>query len=247
MSDGFSFLDIILLAAVAAFFILRLRGVLGKRNGNEKRPEHDPFNSQRNQDAEDKVIHLPNRDKTKDARTGDTSTGEAGEGSDDSPEAVSPPMEGPQTSLSAGLTQIRLADRNFDSNQFAEGARMAFEMIVAAFASGDKKTLEPLLADEVYANFQEAIDEREAKNEVLETTLVGIQESEVIEASVQEKTAYVTVKFVSEQINVTRGADGEVVDGDPSHVARITDIWTFGRNVRSRDPNWELVATGSEN
>lgn len=237
MSDGFAFLDIILLAAVAAFFILRLRGVLGKRNGNEKRPDYDPFNAQRQQDAEDKVIHLPNRDKA----------GDASEQPDDDAEAVGPPAEGPQTTLSAGLTQIRLADRSFDSNQFVEGARTAFEMIVAAFASGDKQTLEPLLADEVYSNFQDAIDERETRNETLETTLVGIQDSEVIEASVQDKTAYVTIKFVSEQINVTRSADGEVVDGDPSHVARITDIWTFGRNVRSRDPNWELVATGSPN
>ncbi|HMB76424.1 MAG TPA: Tim44/TimA family putative adaptor protein [Kiloniellaceae bacterium] len=237
MSDGFAFLDIILLAAVAAFFILRLRGVLGKRNGNEKRPDYDPFNAQRKQDAEDKVIHLPNRDKANDAP----------EGSDEGQESVAPPADGPQTTLSAGLTQIRLADRSFDPNQFVEGARTAFEMIVAAFASGDKDTLKPLLADEVYGDFLRAIEERERKKESLETTLVGIQESEIIEASVQQKTAYVTIKFVSEQINVTRDADGETVDGDPSHVARITDIWTFGRNVRSRDPNWELVATGSPN
>ena len=237
MSDGFAFLDIILLAAVAAFLILRLRGVLGKRNGNEKRPEYDPFNAQRKKDAEDKVIHLPNRDKPN----------EAPERPDERRESVRPPTESPQTSLSAGLTQIRLADRTFDSKQFVEGARTAFEMIVAAFASGDKQTLKPLLADEVYTNFMQAIDEREAKKETLETTLVGIQGSEIIEAALQDKTAYVTIKFVSEQINVTRNADGEVVDGDPSHVARITDIWTFGRSVRSRDPNWELVATGSPN
>jgi predicted lipid-binding transport protein (Tim44 family) len=237
MSDGFAFLDIILLAAVAAFFILRLRSVLGKRNGNEKRPDYDPFNSRPQKDAEDKVIHLPSRDKGK----------EAPESADEGQETVRPPAEEPQTTLSAGLTQIRLADRSFDSKRFVEGARTAFEMIVAAFASGDKQTLQPLLADEVYNNFIQAIDERESKKEVLETTLVGIQQSELIEASLQDKTAYVTIKFVSEQINVTRNADGEVVDGDPSHVARITDIWTFGRNVRSRDPNWELVATGSPN
>jgi len=237
MSDGIGFLDIILIAAVAAFFILRLRGVLGKRNGNEKRPDFDPFNSQRKKDAEDKVIHLPNRDKT----------GDAARQPEEASKDVGPAPGTPQGSLSAGLTQIRLADRTFDSKKFVEGARMAFEMIVASFASGDKQTLKPLLADEVYANFVEAIDEREAKKETLQTTLVGIQASELIEASMQDKTAFVTIKFVSEQINVTRNAEGEVVEGDPSHVARITDIWTFGRNVRSRDPNWALVATGSPN
>jgi predicted lipid-binding transport protein (Tim44 family) len=237
MSDGFAFLDIILLAAVAAFFILRLRGVLGKRKGNEKPPGHDPFNPQRDKREEDKVIHLPNRDK-----------GVGGTGPKDDDLAPHDAAGAEQDSeLSVGLTQIRLADRSFDPNQFVEGARAAFEMIVSAFAAGDRESLRPLLADEVYANFSRAIDDREANDQTLETALVGIHESELIEASLQQKIAYVTIKFVSEQINVTRDTEGEVIDGDQSHVARITDIWTFGRNVRSRDPNWELVATRSQN
>jgi predicted lipid-binding transport protein (Tim44 family) len=237
MSDGFAFLDIILLAAVAAFFILRLRGVLGKRKGNEKPPGHDPFNPQRDEREEDKVIHLPNRDK---------GVGGAGRKDDDlAPDDAAGAEQ--DSELSVGLTQIRLADRSFDPNQFVEGARAAFEMIVSAFAAGDRESLRPLLADEVYANFSRAIDDREANDQTLETALVGIHESELIEASLQQKIAYVTIKFVSEQINVTRDTEGEVIDGDQSHVARITDIWTFGRNVRNRDPNWELVATRSQN
>ena len=93
--------------------------------------------------------------------------------------------------------------------------------------------------------FAGAINEREDANETLETTMVGISHAEIIEAELQQKTAFVTVKFISEQVNVTRDADGEVVDGDPNHVAKITDIWTFARNTRSRDPNWTLVATRS--
>ena len=120
-------------------------------------------------------------------------------------------------------------------------------MIITGFSQGDTKTLRPLLSNDVYEDFAGAIKRREEAKENLETTLVGIKEAEVIEAELQGKTAFVTVKFVTEQVNVTKDAKGEVVDGDPSHVATITDIWTFARNTRSRDPNWTLVATRSSN
>src|SRR3546814_19790537 len=81
----------------------------------------------------------------------------------------------------------------------------------------------------------------------LETTLIGITAAEIIEADLRQKTAFITVKFVSEQVNVTRDSEGRIVDGDPNHVAKVTDIWTFARNTRSRDPNWALVATRSPN
>jgi predicted lipid-binding transport protein (Tim44 family) len=99
----------------------------------------------------------------------------------------------------------------------------------------------------VFDNFGSAIAERAEADQTLETTVVGINTAEVIEAHMQGRSAFVTVKFVSEQINVTRSAAGEVVDGDPSRVRAITDIWTFARNTRSRDPNWTLVETRSQN
>ena len=149
--------------------------------------------------------------------------------------------------MASGLTRIKLADRSFDEESFLAGGRAAFEMIIGAFAAGDRDTLRPLLSNEVFENFSAAMTEREERQEKLETTLVGIKEAEIIDASLEQKTAFVTAKFVTEQINVTRDPSGEVVDGDPSHVGRVTDIWTFARNTRSRDPNWVLVATDTSN
>ena len=118
-------------------------------------------------------------------------------------------------------------------------------MIVASFADGDAKTLRPLLSNDVFEDFAGAIREREEQNQTLETTLVGIKEAEVEEAELQGRTAFVTLRFVSEQINVIKDSEGRIVEGDPSEVTQITDIWTFARNTRSRDPNWTLVATRS--
>jgi len=118
---------------------------------------------------------------------------------------------------------------------------------VGAFAAGDAAALKPLLSDEVFENFNGAIKARAKAKETLETTLVGISSAEIVEAELQGRTALVTVKFVSEQINVTKDAEGRIVDGDPATVAAITDIWTFARNTRARDPNWTLVATRSPN
>jgi len=228
MGDGIQFLDIILFAAVAAFLVLRLRSVLGRRNSNEQTPKYDPFRKRGAEEtAEDKVIALPDRGAPTDSQG-------TGKGAD-------------AGSLEQGLTQIRLADRNFEPESFIGGAKVAFEMIVTAFAGGDTKTLRPLLSNDVFEDFSGAIKARLDNQETLESTLVGITSAEIIEAELQGKTAFVTIKFVSEQINVTRNAAGEVVDGDPGGVATVTDIWTFARNTRSRDPNWTLVATGSSN
>ncbi len=146
-----------------------------------------------------------------------------------------------------GIGRIIAADSSFDPGGFLGGARAAFEMIVGAFAAGDAATLRPLLSDEVFENFNGAIKARAKANETLHTTLVGIKSAEIIEAMLDGKTALVTVKFVSEQINVTKDSEGRIIDGDPSTIAVITDIWTFARNIRARDPNWTLVATRSPN
>jgi predicted lipid-binding transport protein (Tim44 family) len=118
-------------------------------------------------------------------------------------------------------------------------------MILTGFASGDVGALRPLLNDEVFANFSNAIAARQQANQTLQSTLVAINSADLLEADLQGRNAVVSVKFVSEQINVTRDAQGNVVDGDPAQVAVVTDIWTFSRNTRSRDLNWTLVATQS--
>ena len=227
MGNGFQFLDVIILAAVAAFLVFRLRGVLGKRTGHQQRPGYDPFDQKKKEEAgQEKVVQLP--DRGKDTATGDT-TAEAQDGE------------------LAGLTQIQLADQSFDPETFVTGAKVAFEMVISAFARGETRALRPLLSNDVLDDFAGAIAAREQAKQTLETTLVGFAEVDIIEAELQGKTAFVTIKFVSEQINVTRDAEGKVVEGDESHVSKITDIWTFARNTRSRDPNWTLVATRSPN
>jgi predicted lipid-binding transport protein (Tim44 family) len=236
--NGFQFLDIILFAAIAAFFVLRLRSVLGKRTGNQKRPGYDPFARRRGEESEeDKVIPLPDR-------AAQAKPGAEEEEEEEAPAAIdAESLAG--SPLEAGLTQIKLSDKSFEDETFLAGARAAFEMVIAAFGQGDTKALRPLLANDVYGDFAGAIQERAKVGQTLETTLVGINEAEIIEAEIQGRTAFVTVKFVSEQVNVVCDKDGTVAEGDPNHVAKITDIWTFARNTRSRDPNWTLVATRS--
>lgn len=233
-----NFVDIVIFAAIAAFLVFRLRGVLGKRTGHDQRPGFGPFQQDNQADsAQDKVIPLPDRNGAKrdeNAPADDTlDLDEAGLASD--------------SPLASGLTQIKLADRGFETSGFVGGSKLAFEMIIGAFAQGDTKALRPLLSNDVYDDFAGAIKSREDASETLDTTLVGFKEAEIIEAELQGKTAFVTVKFVSDQVNVTRDSGGKVVDGDDNLVATITDIWTFARNTRSRDPNWTLVATRSSN
>ncbi len=233
MGEGFQALDIILFAALAAFLVFRLRSVLGRRTGHERRPPNDPLGSRRQkkeaQGSDDNVIELPDRGPRADGA----------EAAFEEAESDDP--------VSAGLTQIRIADPDFDLAQFRAGAESAFEMVVQGFASGDTKLLRNLLNDEVFENFESAIKQREEADETLETTVIGIKSCDVIEARLDGRMAFVVVKFVSEQVNVTKNKDGAVVDGDPNHVASVTDLWTFARNTRARDPNWTLVETRSPN
>src|SRR3546814_16605469 len=115
-------------------------------------------------------------------------------------------------------------------------------MVVAAFAAGDTKSLRPLLANDVYDDFAGAIKEREEAEQNLETTLIGITTAEIIEAELRQKTAFITVKFVYEQVNVTRDSEERIVAGDPTHVAKVTDIWPFARNTSSRNPKLDRAA-----
>lgn len=225
MSGGLGFLDIILFAMLAAFLIYRLGSVLGKRTGHEQqRPDIFGTGAGPEDPRDDNVISLPERSVE--------------------PDMVSVEADSP---LAAGITQIKLADRTFNENEFVAGARAAFEMIVDSFATGDTEMLRNLLSDEVYQNFAAAIQERESKNWTHETTVVGVDAAEIIEAEMSGRNALVTVKYISEQVNVTRDENGEVTDGDANAVIRITDIWTFARDTTSADPNWALIATRSPN
>jgi predicted lipid-binding transport protein (Tim44 family) len=206
---------------VALFIFLHLRRVLGRRTGHE-RPPPDAV-ARQGQTADDNVVQLTDR----------------GEAEGD----LDPALE--NSPAAAGLHAIKDADRSFDPMGFLSGARAAYEMIVTAFADGDSKTLRPLLSDEVYGNFVGAIEDRESREETLDRTLVGIKAADFVEARLSGRVAEVTIKFVSEVLNVTRDKAGRVVDGDSKAVREVTDVWTFSRNTRSSNPNWTLVETRS--
>jgi predicted lipid-binding transport protein (Tim44 family) len=221
-----------LVAAVVIFF--QLRNVLGRRTGNE-RPPVDPFTAGRARDKDpaktDNVVALPRK----------RGSGEAEE-SYAAIDAVAPPPG----ELNKGLRAIRDADSSFEPKGFVDGAKMAYEMIVMAYADGDRKTLKNLLSREVYDGFVAAIGERENRAEKIQSSFVGIDKADIVSAEMKGSEAHITLRIVSELISATRNKAGEVIDGDPETVAEVKDVWTFARDTRSKDPNWKLVATEAE-
>jgi predicted lipid-binding transport protein (Tim44 family) len=151
----------------------------------------------------------------------------------------------PSDPLAAGLARIRAVDPGFAPQSFLKGAAAAFEMVVRAFAEGDEGTLRPLLSDEVYNNFVQAIRARRAAGEICQNQLHQIISADIAEADLDGRTARVAVRFVTQQTILVKNAEGHVVEGDPSHPAQITDLWTFARDTRSSNLNWLLVATRS--
>lgn len=236
------FLDItsliFLVAAVAIFW--KLRSVLGRRTGRE-RPPFDPYARRDDKatpstpaESNDNVVALPRGGRSP------ATTAEAASGG--RIDALAPAG----SALNQALRTIVSADRSFDADNFLAGARQAYEMVVTAFASGDRATLEMLLAPEVYEGFAAAIADRDARGETMETTFVGLDKADIVEAQLRNGAAQITIRFSAQLISVTRDKAGAVVDGDPAKVVANTDVWTFAREVRSRDPNWKLIATEAE-
>ncbi|MCA6107485.1 Tim44/TimA family putative adaptor protein [Bradyrhizobium cenepequi] len=226
----------IIFLALAVFIFLRLRSVLGQRTGSE-RPPYDRAAPNVLQRDNNNVVPMP------------------GSVIDQPPplpsKDVTPPSDRwkeiaePGTALAQGLDAIVAQDSSFDPRHFISGARSAYEMIVLAFANGDRRALRDLLSSEVYESFDAAIKDREKHEQKTETRFVSIDKAEIVSAEARDRSAQVTVRFVSQMISVTRDKAGTIVDGNPDKVADITDIWTFARDTASRDPNWKLVGTGS--
>ncbi|MFM9859913.1 Tim44/TimA family putative adaptor protein [Pseudoxanthobacter sp. M-2] len=238
MNELFDIYNIIFLVLAVAVF-LRLRSVLGRRTGNERQPV-DPYQARDNADASgatrpDNVVSLPSA-----KQPGELSSEQSAEAAERIAR-IAPAG----SSLNEQLTAIVASDPSFDPEHFVTGARAAYEMIVTAFAEGDRKNLKPLLSREVFEGFDTAIADRESRGEKVESTFVGIEKAEIVDASLKGPTAHVTVRFRSELISLTRGRDGTVVEGDANKVVEVVDIWTFARDISSRDPNWKLVATES--
>ncbi len=234
----------IIFLALAVFIFIRLRSVLGQRTGRE-RPPYDPYSRRDAAKApagpNDKVVNFPGTAEPAEPAT-----------STEAPEPLDPDAPVPArwagvaevgSAVANGLDAIATQEPGFDVKHFITGARSAYEMIVVAFAEGDRAALKDLLAKDVFDGFAAAITEREQRGEKMETRFVGVDKADIIEATVKGRTAQITMKFVSQLISVTRSKAGAVIDGDPEVVADVTDVWTFSRDLGARDPNWKLVAT----
>jgi predicted lipid-binding transport protein (Tim44 family) len=245
--DGSFNLITLLALVVAAIVIFKLRSVLGTRTDEDKERVDRNFRADR-EAARDKVVTLPPRrapDQQTAASAADqaaaadvaTATAEA--------EAKLKSFAKGDASVEAGLLKIFQADPAFDAEHFMAGSKQAYEMLVTAFAEGNRKILKDLLSRDVYDGFAAAIADRESRHEQIDQSFVGINRANITEAEMKGGTAQLTVKFVSQLISATRDKSGVVVSGDPQRIKEVTDVWTFARDVNSRSPNWRLIATQS--
>ena len=234
MNQAFDPLNLLILA-VAVFIFFRLRSVLGTRTGHERR--YDPVSGTPAKDARanDNVVPLPVREPK------DEPVYIADEDEERPPVWQGYAEEG--TDVAKGLEAIAAADPGFSPKTFLDGARIAYEMIVMAFAQGDRKSLKPLLSREVFSGFSQAIDERQARSETLESHFVGIDKCDLVNAVLSGRKAQLTVRILSQMITALRNREGKIIDGDDKRVSAITDVWTFERDTGGSDPNWKLVAT----
>ncbi|MEM1307194.1 MAG: Tim44/TimA family putative adaptor protein [Pseudomonadota bacterium] len=243
MPGNFDLLTIISLV-VAVLAIIKLRSVLGKRTSDDEaridRQMRAREAQQRAAAAGEKVVTLPGREPT--AMAGN-------DGDDESRREAEERIQDYAKSdkeLENGLLVVFRTDPSFEPETFMSGAKQAYEMIVTAFAEGNKRLLRDLLSSDVYDGFAAAIDEREQQGLQVDQSFVGINSARIIEAELKaERNAHVTVRFVSQLISATRDKTGEVVSGDPEQIMEVTDIWTFARDVTSNDPNWKLIGTQS--
>lgn len=223
----------IIAAIVAVLVIWKLKSVLGQRTGLERPPTNpfvrpDPPPAEPVAPLREKVVRLPGAAQ---------------------PGALDPNRwrgyAEPGSPVAVGLDAIAAADPTFSPGPFLEGAKTAYEAVITAFAAGERKSLQSLLAKDVYDSFAAAIAEREGRKQILTTTFVSMDEAKLEDAALEARTARVGVRFASKQISVTRDAAGTLIDGSPDRVVDMNDIWTFARETTSRDPNWKLVATQS--
>jgi predicted lipid-binding transport protein (Tim44 family) len=234
MQDVFDFWWIIY-ATIAVVIFVKLRSVLGQRTGRE-RPPYDPYSARDTvrPSTNDNVVALPGRAAEPVPKPVDTAVPAVDRWSG---------IAEPGSAVAAGLDAVAREDKSFDGKHFIAGARAAYEMIVTAYAEGDRRTLKNLLSRDVYDGCEAAIRERETKGETAESRFVSIDKSDITDAELRGRTAQITIRFVSQLVSVTRDRDGAVIEGSPEKVTDVTDVWTFARDLSSRDPNWKLVAT----
>ncbi|HHG89646.1 MAG TPA: Tim44/TimA family putative adaptor protein [Devosia sp.] len=232
------FLDIptLVIIGIAVFVLLRLRSVLGTRTGNERPPSSRIRPRLERAEQEDVVVPLhpsnvPGQSDENAARAARKF------------EAELDRYVGTDKNLRKSLLEIAQVDSNFSPKTFLDGAGQAYEMIVTAFARGDKATLKDLLQRDVFEEFESAINAREKAGHSVDFTFVGLPNIEIVEAELEKRIASITIRFDAEIVSATKDKAGKLVEGNEEQVVNISDEWTFARNTKSRDPNWKLVAT----
>jgi predicted lipid-binding transport protein (Tim44 family) len=246
--DGKFDLLTVLAFVVALVAIFKLRSVLGRRTSDDEaridrrlRAEQEA-DAKRDRAAAGKVVTLPRRDRDDAQPAPQSATVAVAD-----VEARFLKVASGDKALQQQLLAVYRADNSFDPEQFMQGAKGAYEMIVTAFAEGNRKVLKDLLSREVFDGFSTAIGDREGRGEQIDQSFVGINKADIVETEVKGGTAQVTVKFVSQLISATRDRGGQIVTGDPQKITEVTDIWTFARELGSRNPNWRLIATQASN
>lgn len=217
LNSGFP-IDLILFGMIAAFLVLRLRSILGRRTGYERPPQ---------------PVQRP-----------DNRQGPVIEGVAEPTAAPARKLPDPASPVGQALMRMRSIDGRFDPAHFLDSAEQAFRMIVGAFAAGDRQALRPLLTDQTFQTFDAAITAREQAGETQRTEIRAIPSATIEDATLHETVAGITVRFVSDQINVTLGRDGQPVSGTDA-ITELNDLWTFERDLRSRDLTWRLAAAHS--
>lgn len=230
MSEGFQFFDIIFLAMLAGFIVLRLRSVLGRRTGSERPPSEEV---QRRYSG--RAMESPARDQaTIDAAP---ATG-----------APAPYRLVLKESSAAadGIAAIRQKDRHFNLDEFVRGASHAYDLILNGFWSGDRESFRPFVSPEIYEQFDRAIRNREKDGLTLQNRIEEVERIEVVDARLHGATAEITLRYHTEAVFVTSDREGRVIDGNPVDRVKVEDVWTFERDLTSTDPNWILISTASE-
>ena len=238
---------VLLIGAVVV--VLKLRSVLGRRTGDEEarleryRAERRQQSAPATPPAADNIVTIPRRDREQPAPAPVVAAPAP------APDAETRVGEQPGLSpeIRQGLLEIAKVDTAFDTEAFIRGARQAYEMIVTAFAEGNRKLLKGLLESDAYRDFDHAIAEREARGEQVDQSFVGINKAQITGSGLKDGKAHIVVRFVSQLISATRDKAGAVLSGDPQKIKDVTDVWTFQRDVstpRAREnPNWKLIAT----
>ncbi len=226
MSEEFPYADIIILALIAGFILLRLRSMLGQKGDSDNPSFFQPPKIKIIENS-DPIIQLSEKSQKSRPR------------SEQDP-YMSTLSEG---TVLQSINDIKAKDPLFNATVFLDGAKMAFEMVFDSFNKADKQTLSLLLSQAIYEDFVQDIEAREKQDNKQETTLLSVAAKEIVNIKLDKNIAQITIHFESEQVTVERGKDGSIVSGDPSDVQHVQDEWVFERDVSSKNPNWKIIET----